>query len=489
VTDPDECERFKHDPDSQREDRRSQPTAHTVPTGRLGYSTLPVLTHSSLLLPLLWWWFEIAESLLTTRTIPSPRLSYSLIMTVPDDLLLSFFREASKALLELDYQRELVEGQKYDIADCRRCLLDKQKSVLNRSVAEYEQYDATATTSMLLSVDHVQARLGTLKHELSTLSPSLIEAMRNMDESARLALCKLVLYSECRPTRNNNNNSNDRSLQTTGTLDRSRLLEFIALCQTAVKLECVKTHLVDGTPLFEDLVGASSSSQTNGDEEPTAMKFPQARMERIQQLFSKAVGWDPDLTTQELRRIFSKPETSEYSKDAEMLNLFQQLVTTMNAAVAQASSLQQKQLSDKHKGGVTRVVSVQYSEIDVNDQGKPLASGNSNKAPTKVYRELSEDEQKQQIRMASQATVLQQELLDEMLNLSEDQRNVRLEEAKRASDKFIQQVMTLPAGRERITFLQSVDSHTSRLLATHKLWTSMLATNGGKLPPNMVKKS
>ena len=79
----------------------------------------------------------------------------------------------------------------------------------------------------------------------------------------------------------------------------------------------------------------------------------------------------------------------------------------------------------------------------------------------------SEEEQKNQLRLASQAAVLQQEILGELLSLPEHERNNKLEEAEHVSQDFMQQVQTLPPGPERIEFLRSVDAPTSRLLAMH----------------------
>jgi hypothetical protein len=305
--------------------------------------------------------------------------------------------------------------------------------------------------------------------------------METMNENARLALCRLVLYSECDADSKDNKRNN---LQDEGSLDRSRLLEFIGLCQTAVKLECVKKHLEDGSKLFDDLPSPP-------EEELTAMKFPQTRLEKVQRLISKAVGWDPDFTTQEIRRIFFEPNSTEYSNDKEIMLLFQQLVAQMNTAVTYASlKATEQQFSDMDQGGVTRVVSVNYSEVTLNqDHLGEGGTGRNVNAPRKesIDPSLTEEEQKRQIRLASEAARLQQELLEKLMNMPGNERNLKLEEAKSASDDFLKQVMALPAGRERITFLQSVDPHTQQLLAMHKLWTGMLAANGGKTP-NMAKK-
>jgi hypothetical protein len=381
---------------------------------------------------------------------------------VPDDCLLSFFQNASNALQNLD---DKAYGTRLSLADCRRCILEKQKSILHQSVPND------------LSIEQVQQRLAKLKNE-PNLSETLKTSMNALDEAARLALCKLVLYNQTHWGDENGN----RNLQTTGSMDRSRLLEFVALNRTALKLPVVTKYLLDGPPLFEDL--------PTPETQPTALRFPQPRLEHTQRLLSRAIGWDPEFTTRELRRLFfdnATSQTSEYSKDSEVLELFQKLMMETNQAIMNASAqASQKQLSDIDQGGVTKVVSVQYSEVIIsNPEAGTFSPAN---APKKLSMEqVSEDEQKRQIRLASEAAVLQQELLAELLNMPEYERTNKLDEAKCASDEFAKKVMELPPGHERLSLLQSVDPHTSRLLLMHKLWNSMLAVNGGK-PPKIAKK-
>jgi hypothetical protein len=79
---------------------------------------------------------------------------------------------------------------------------------------------------------------------------------------------------------------------------------------------------------------------------------------------------------------------------------------------------------------------------------------------------------------------LQQEILGELLNMCDEERDAKLKLAKQEADKFIQQAMQMPPGPERVSFLRSVDPETQKLMAMHKLWGNMLAANGGK-PPTM----
>ena len=425
-------------------------------------------------------------------------------MIVPDELLLLFFDGCTTVLLELDCQKEYEEltsnGSPGDdgrstisLPDSRKLLLDRQKACLHRAIFEYEQRSPSSQT---VNVGDVQSRLSKLKLE-SNISSSLNEAMVAMEEAARTALCMLMLYSELRLEKTQSSSSFNRQLQITGNLERSRLMEFIGLCQSAVRWKKVQDYLRTGQPLFADLTNPSDSDQT---QQSSAMKFPQARLEHIQRCLSRAVSYHPELMTKELKRIFfdkATASTNEFSSDKEVLMCFEQLVSQMNVAVTNASlqSPEQLLLSDKNEGGVTSVVSVQYSEVDIaSDRHGSGHSENAMENSTLSWRntptvstaprmetmkhqdDSSEADQKRDLRLATEAAKLQQILLQQLQSLPENERNKQLVRAKQCSDDFLRSISELPPGPERILFLQSIDPETSRLLALHKLWASHLAS-------------
>ncbi len=384
---------------------------------------------------------------------------------VPDDLLMQFFEEATKAL------GHVASGDRpptqLSLSNCRGHVLEIQRSVLRQTVQDYNRHHASFITG-----DEAQACLAGLSHMIA--DSSLGKARTKMEEAARFALCRLVLYTET-----NWSNEVHRELQTEGSLERSKLLDFIALCHTAIKLPSVQKYLADGTPLFErDHVPCFQTHAAEVEEEPTAMKFPQMRLERIQRYIAKAIGWAPEFTTKELRRLFFvQGESSEFANDTEVINRFHQLILDMSAAISTASlQASTSELSDLAEGGVTRVVSVKCSDVAVeriadDDERSPFLVS----APTRMTIDpiLSDEEQKRQLRIASEATRLQQEIVEELKNMTEEQRKQELAEAKRAAEEFLKTTMTLPPGSERISYLQSIDPQTSRLLAIHKLWPTV----------------
>mmetsp|Transcript_25169 Transcript_25169/g.53492 ORF Transcript_25169/g.53492 Transcript_25169/m.53492 type:complete len:343 (-) Transcript_25169:674-1702(-) len=341
--------------------------------------------------------------------------------------------------------------------------------------------------------------------------------METMNDAARIAVCKLALYSEedaqnnqttaspSTATATSTSTSTFRNLQDEGRLDRIKMMEYFGLCQASLKLPCVMEFMIknDRDSIF-DFDGTNDKCSENkvSSSSSSAMMFPQARLEYVQRLLAKGIGWDPVFVTSELRKIFvEKPSDVDYDYyDKEVLAVFQKLVEQMTIVLRMATlQVRSKQdaelLNDLGKGGNTRVVSVQYSEFDVDQHGKKIESStnSNNNAPEKERpmdereERVSEEEKKRQLRLATEAAVLQQTILGELLGMDEEERNHKLKEAAEVGRKFMEEAMALPPGQERIEFLRGIDATTSRQLAMHKLWAGMLQANGGQ-PPKMVAR-
>jgi hypothetical protein len=418
---------------------------------------------------------------------------------IPEELLLSFFKNATSTLLHLKGNEAIQEHDSNctvldPLAASRQYVLNVQQIALKESIEDFQKQERRPENdSQAVTTTEFQDCLGLLGKGVKT-SPEVHAAMEWMNEAARLALCKLVLYWE-QDIATRGQFSKQRYLLDSPTeqgLERTRLLEYFGLCQAALKLHSVKKFMVCGKVLFDDLPSPVILAQESLPIEDTKLLSPQTRLEYIQQLLAKAMGWDPVFLTKELQKIFvEKDDAMALVHDQEVSNIFQELVQQMQIAIRTAFvQVQQEQqvklLSDLEKGGNTRVVSVQYSEFEMTPDGRKLTSDGISavtEAPwASTMEHTSEEERKRQIRLASEAAVLQQEILGELLRLPEHERNNRLEEAERVSQEFTTQVMTLPPGPDRIAFLQSVDPLTSRQLAMHKLWKGMLQANGGKAP-------
>lgn len=370
--------------------------------------------------------------------------------SIPSSLLSSFFREATKSLAEytLDESDYCVRS----LSLLRKSLLQVQLRCLTQVVSDYPGVTVE-------QVQHALKDLGSVQH----VDTNVEEAMNAMNDAARLAFCRLVLREECRweTTKSPRTlNHGERPMI------RSDLVEYAGLCNGVVRLTNVKKHLRDGSRLFDDL-----SSET-----PMTI-FPQKRLERIQEQLLRAIGFDVDYGKKEINRYFF-PKTGE-SVDPELAHVLNRLSSNMSVAIMDAS-LESAALSDQDEGGVTRVVSVTYSEKVVSPDGRELSTTG---APTQEsIVEQTEEQQLAQLRMARQAASLEQSIRSELLSLPEDDRQTQIELAKNAHEDFIRRAMEIPAGPERISFLTSMDSDTQRLLVMHKIWTNVLTENDGKPP-------
>jgi len=456
------------------------------------------------------------------------------MMIVQDDLLLAFFRETTSRLLEIDPEAAVATASEnsdddshFELADCRRCVLDIQRISLKEVTERFQKQlqensdSGSSVSGNIISPTQVQERLGRLQQE-PDLSPELKSAMEDMNDAARVGVCKLILYTE-EALEMENNRSDDnygdeegiskptptsnRNLQDEGRLERTKMMEYFVLCQASLKLQCVVKlmNMTGGDLIFGkeehtaeiNSDGNDKNSCENKTSSLPAMMFPQSRLEYVQRLLAKGMGWDPVFVTSELRKIFlEKPGDVDYGYyDDEVMVLFQHLVEQMTTAIRTATlhvrSMQEVELlNDLGKGGNTRVVSVQYSEFDVDHNGAKIESKNNNAPEERIderQQQLTEEEKKQQLRMATEAAILQQTILGELLTMDEDERNHVLNEAAETGQKFMEEAMALPTGQERVAFLRSVDTETSRQLAMHKLWNGMLQANGGN-PPKMVSQ-
>jgi hypothetical protein len=407
---------------------------------------------------------------------------------LPQDLLLRFFQEACRDLNDCK-----ISGP-FSLVDLRNLLLTNQRFCLDRVVDEYNlKNNSTQWTS-----PKVQDCLKNLQSQ--EIGIKVKEAMEAMNDAARLAFCRLVLYSEClrrQESEQDESASGQQHLEKEVPITRSQLLEFSGLCSAATRLPNVQNYVSDGTDLFNNDKTATLMPQTVKDDDPSR-NIPPYRLDVIQRLFFQAVEIDPDHGMAEIKRIFFSGENhdhdhDELANDAELVSIFQAAVTRMNAMLTGILQQQQQasmaKLSDFNDGGVTRVVAVEYSEKIVDEMGQVVESGSSQLGPVarQAMEQQNAQQQQEQFDVARQAGALQQEILGELFSLSEELREEKLAEAEKAEQEFLAKAIEFPAGPERISFLRSVGPETQRLMVMRKLWLGMLAAHGGK-PPEMRTK-
>lgn len=395
------------------------------------------------------------------------------------------------------------------IAEIRQSILKQQQSCLERVVQEHSAResphdeedcggvgDALSSQALLVkgmgqspsassaafSVEQVQADLRHHAHEI----PILRDDLERMNDAARCCFCRLVLYSEFLWQRAEEEQEGGRDTQParfqrrqlvkSGRINRDDLLEFCGLCTIAVKLKCVQQYLVTGAPMF----AAEEGKYSPGKIQPRRnTAIPQQRLEQVQHHFLRALGYCPDHATQEIERILvggrgDGPE--DYRNDSQIVETFHQLLDTMNAALTTANyQAHQSLFSDHEEGGCTRVISVAYSEI---------VEGGVSTAPCGSERmeDHTEIHQRAALEMARQTSTLEQEILGELLALRDEEREMKLHQARLVVETILQRLTDIPVGPERVAFLRSMDPKTQRQMAMHKIWENLVASNGGKEP-------
>jgi len=390
---------------------------------------------------------------------------------VPEDLLLKFFRAAAR-----DLEESNIQGP-FTLADIRQLLLTNQLFCLEQVLVDSnDSAFATYTSAQVQDA---------LKHLNATaLQAETVSAMEDMNEAARLAFGRLVLHSECLRGGVGSEHATPRHLEANDPIPRSIWLEFCGLCSAACRLPAVQQFVWNGKALFPDTTTTTFSLPI----QPTK-DLPLFRLDVIQRLFFKALGFDAVHGMAELQRCFFSND-STFADDDELMGIFQGAVTRMNALLQQQSSnltVNSIFMTDHDLGGVTRVVAVQYSEQIIDQHTGQQEQPNSTTGRA-VSRQTMEQQtavqQQEQLQVARQAAALQQEILGELFAMPEPDRAAKLQQAANASADFMAAAVEIPAGPERIDFLRGVDPVTQRLMVMHKLWQGMLDKHGGE-PPKM----
>jgi len=369
--------------------------------------------------------------------------------TVSAVLLHSFFQEAAKAMNELNYN-DNDSSSVLSLLEQRRALLHVQQTCLERVVDNFDG----------VTVEEVQETL-----QLPIHDPSLEQALEEMTAAARSAFARLVVQREL--------TSPSEVLKKDEELLRSDIIEFCGLCKAFVRLPEIQDYLIqqdDELVLYGEQV---PNHHTHGRR-----LFPHDRLELVQRLYLRALGYNDDFATVELKRIMSSPD---HYQDTELHAIFGNAVADMRTALNNATyDVQQSQLNDFQHGGVTRVVSVSYSEQDNNTIPPRTES---------IHQHHREDTTSTttttSIDTSSKIASLEQSLLARVLQMEEEERQQMLQTAKEAQTKMTHELQQLPPGPERIQYMTtSISQETQELLLTYKLWTGLLARNGGQ-PPQM----
>jgi hypothetical protein len=412
---------------------------------------------------------------------------------VPATLLHSFFTEATSELNALNYNQEEAIDITQDattttmpVEHHQKSLLQVQQRVLQRIVSNFDGVHIDQVMTVLQEMGDVDT------HQSSSITDtSLQEPMNDMTAAARTALARLVLQQALAEEGGvgggggSENNTSSRLTTTTTTtrtttrekteldLNRSDILDFCGLCQAVVLLPEVLEYLVapQQQPNKHLLLYSHIIAKR--------MPFPHERLEYIQHAFYRALGYQSVISSPQLEKFMKANE-----QDDELQRIFKETIGKLRIIITNAAlHIQQTQLTDFEEGGVTRVISVSYSE-SVKDGISSTTAAPQTESMRLDERE-SVQEQQQQMQMARQAAALEQSLLAQLLQMNATEREVQLAQAQEVQRNLMQQLAALPPGPERVQCMTTLPKEEQQLLLLYKLWQGLLNRNGGK-PPVMA---
>jgi len=366
---------------------------------------------------------------------------------IPEEILLDFFERATRAL-------EHVSVETLGTASLKRI----RQIVLN------EQTECLRSVAALSGVSTQQLEGSIACCSKDNSSSNVQRSVDHMNNAARQSFCRLCLQADW----------SKHDLTSAGQVKDADILEFCGMCEVAVTLPQVLNFLRTGKPLW-------------GIDCDTI--FPQKRLESIQRQFLIALGYDPDFGTREIKKRFYYCCEDQKEQDA-LSHTFNVMAEKMRTVLTEATTAAMHDNFFSEDDGVTRVVSVQYSEKILDEKtGQEITAVDAAPRSESMSEQVNGEDieqRREQLRLAREASFVQQEILGELLSMRDEEREVMLSEAKQVTDAFLQEATKMPAGPERISFLTSIDPKTQRFLVMHKLWDRMLAVNGGKSPKNEV---
>ena len=291
------------------------------------------------------------------------------------------------------------------------------------------------------------------------LKASLTAAVESTNDLARVAFSKSVMVHYW-------NLDGDRSSQEKdGDLDESCILEYCSLVGAAMHIPQVQKYLRCGD--FE-LVPSGAAEELESAED---------RLAHVQRVAWKALGYRPDDAMRQLKAIISpqdkdKPRNFESMMSNETLRERLAEYQSILTVAATNASIDDLGGSDIVDDGTTRVVGVSYSEKIFTVPGASLGGVQEKSAAAPSANEIAEhkhSEQRKQLDIAHQTSLLQQQIWSEFLELSCDEQDKTLQEARSAQKDFLFRIQNTPPGQERVLLMQSMSPTVQKQLVLCKL--------------------
>jgi hypothetical protein len=289
----------------------------------------------------------------------------------------------------------------------------------------------------------------------------LRDMMNKTNDLARKAFANSVLFAEWQFDHRSRISS--RSLEADQDLDKIIILEYCALAMSSVQLDYVQQFLEKGGDLFPATIHLQKCNVAEHD-------MIKIRLEYVQSLIWRALGWDPEFASSQLQQLFSSNDHSrcDVMTEAAVAEALTKYASAMTVVTNNFAAI------PKNDDGITRVINVSYSEKIVtvpqsmNNEDTTIASLS---APTSIaMHEHSSVQQRHQLDIAQKTNQLQQQIWDEFEGLSKEEQAETIEKAETVQQQFLENVMNAPPGPERVLLMQSLSGEEQKLLVLHKLW-------------------
>lgn len=264
-----------------------------------------------------------------------------------------------------------------------------------------------------------------------------------MDQAARETYARLMIEATCKKV----------LTVTPRELDDSALQEFFALCKVAVKTDNVQKHLRHGTPLY----GVASSG-----------KFPQDRIVQVQKWCLESLGLDSEEAADLLRERFLVGDTS-----GDPLELsFDEMVKEVRGVLHDVSD---RIIAEDSNDGTTRVVSVKHSERIIDAETGEEVTVNLGVEPAPTTEQIHAESNDHSSALLAKTSQLQRQMREDLLAMSEGERNDLLDRANRTADEVLNEVMAIESIHDRVRYLASIDPGRQKLMALKKVWEAIEA--------------
>lgn len=399
---------------------------------------------------------------------------------VNEAVLLTFFRHATASLDRLPdvAANETSASPRQSIAEIRQTILSLQMKCLQTAVDQVSESNRITTDRVTAA--KLQALLRDCGRRPLDFSPHIREAMEQLHQAARSALCRCVLHSELLSS-----GEGPKQLRTSGRITEADVLEFCGLCSAAIRIPVVRQYLQEGTPLF--------ASQPLSKP----FVFPQERLAHLQRLILRALGYDPDFGTREIQRLFFPPPTftgqSASSVSPELQAAFRSMEQEMEQALREITAAISQHSILQAEDSVTRIVSVTYSEKIIDAvTGQEITTLQDDEChhkhpegapqPLLMAEQLEHSNGRAQADLAHKATQLEQEILGEILSLRDEVREECLRQAQLTVDEVLQRLASIPSPEARVTYMRSLDATTQRSMVMKKVWDDLVTANGNQPP-------